>query len=310
VPGVVTLGETMGLLSATEPGPLRHADVLRLGVAGSEFNVAVGLRRLGAPAAWIGRVGDDELGRLVVRELRAEDVTARVVVDHEHPTGLMLKERRSAHGGRVTYYRRGSAGAHLEPGDLDLDLIAVAEVLHVTGITPALSHSARAAVDSAVDTARRAGVLVSVDVNHRDALWERAEAAAVLTELCGRADLVLASADEARMLVGDESPERLAALGPSQAVVKLGARGAVAWVDGEHHQVKALPVREADPVGAGDAFVAGYLAALLEGAGVAARLELARTAGAFAVTVAGDWEGLPTRDELAMLADEEGTVTR
>jgi 2-dehydro-3-deoxygluconokinase len=314
--GLVTLGETMALLSSDQVGRLRHASVLRLGVAGAESNVAIGVRRLGVPAAWTGRVGDDELGQLILRELRAERVdVAAAKVDPGAPTGLMLKEQRTAELARVVYYRRGSAGSRLAPGDLDEATVTGAGVLHLTGITPALSASARAAVYAAAETARGAGVPVSLDFNYRRALWSAAEAAAELRDLTAAAEVVFAGDDEAALVVGERDPAGMAAalarLGPRHAVVKRGADGAVAVVDGAVHEVPALPVQAVDSVGAGDAFVAGYLAELLAGSGPAECLRTAAACGAFAVTAPGDWEGFPTRDELDLLNHRGGgTVIR
>jgi 2-dehydro-3-deoxygluconokinase len=299
----VTLGETMALLSPTEVGLLRHATTMRLGVAGAESNVAIGVRRLGVPAAWLGRVGDDELGRLVLGTLRSEQVDVdAAVLDAEAPTGLMLKERRTAGLARVVYYRRHSAGSRLGPDDLDVDRIERARVLHLTGITPALGPGPRAAVHAAVD------------LNYRAALWGAAEAGAELRDLTGRADLVFAGDDEAPLVVEQGSPPAmaaaLAAMGPGHAVVKCGERGAAAVVDGSARTVPAVPVRAVDSVGAGDAFVAGYLATLLGGAAGEDCLATAAVCGAFAVTVPGDWEGLPTREELHLLGQGGGTVLR
>jgi 2-dehydro-3-deoxygluconokinase len=313
--GLVTLGETMALLSSDQVGRLRHASVLRLGIAGAESNVAIGVRRLGLPAAWSGRVGDDELGQLILRQLRAERVdVAAAKVDPEAPTGLMLKEQRTAELARVVYYRRGSAGSRLAPGDLDEATVTGAGVLHLTGITPALSGSARAAVHAAAETARGAGVPVSLDYNYRSALWSAAEAAAELRDLTAAADLVFAGDDEAALVVDERDPAAmagaLARLGPRHAVVKRGADGAVAVVDGAFHAVPSVAVRAVDSVGAGDAFVAGYLAELLAGSDAAECLATAAACGAFAVTAPGDWEGFPTRDELELLRRRGGTVIR
>ncbi len=313
--GLVTFGETMGLVSSLDIGPLRHASRLGLGVAGSESNVAIGVRRLGRPAAWMGRVGDDELGRLVLARLRGEDVdVGAATVDPEAPTGLMLKAARTAGTVRVTYYRAGSAGSRLAPGHLDEARIRAADVLHLTGITAALSASARAAVFAAAETARGAGVPVAVDPNHRAALWKAGEAAPVLRDLAARADVVIAGAAEARLLVDAQEPSQAAeaihrAWG-CDAIVTLGADGATAVLDGTAHRVPAVPVAVVDPVGAGDGFCAGYLAALLEGAGAAERLRMAAAVGAFAVTTRGDWEGLPDRAEFDRLTDGGDAVTR
>ena len=124
---LLAVGETMALLTTAEVGRLRHASSLTLGVAGAESNVAIGARRLGCPAAWVGRVGDDELGELVVSRIRAEGVdVGGVVRDPGAPTSLMLKERRTATMVRVVYYRRGGPGSRLEPGDLDPAQVAAA----------------------------------------------------------------------------------------------------------------------------------------------------------------------------------------
>jgi 2-dehydro-3-deoxygluconokinase len=312
---LVTLGETMALLWSTEVGLLRHAAQLRLSTAGAESNVAVGVRRLGRTAAWVGRVGADEFGELVLAQLRAQrvDVSA-AVVDDERPTGLMIKSRRTSDVTRVVYYRSGSAGSRLAPGDVPEQLVAGCRVLHVTGITPALSASARDAVFAAVDIARAAGVCVSLDVNYRAKLWSPDDAATALRPLAARVDVLFASEDEAQLLTGEADlaalPAALARLGPPQAVVKRGERGAGAVIDDRPFDVPAVPVSAIDSVGAGDAFVAGYLAGLVAGHPPEERLRTGAAAGAFAVTVAGDWEGLPHADELALLDEAAGTVRR
>jgi 2-dehydro-3-deoxygluconokinase len=302
--GLVTLGETMGLLTPVEIGPAHHGAQVRLGLAGAESNVAIGVRRLGADATWIGRVGRDEMGAMVTRELRAEGVTVHATED-DAPTGLMFKIRRTGELTRVTYYRAGSAGSRLAPPDVDETTVASAGVLHVTGITPALGAAPAAAVRAAVEIARAAGVPVSLDLNYRSALWDATAAGPALRELVKQADVVFAGAHEATLVVEADSPEAtaraLAELGPRQVVVKLGARGCVAVVDGVAYRRAAVPVRVVDPVGAGDAFVAGYLSELMDGAPPERRLTTATAAGAFVVTVPGDWEGLPHRHELALL---------
>lgn len=313
-PYVVTLGETMALLHNQTPGRLAHVAELRLGIGGAESNVAIALTRLGIPACWIGRVGADSLGERVLRELRAEGVQLHAVVDRQAATGLMVKERRTADASHVWYYRAGSAGGRLSPADLPPGLIEGASLLHVTGITPALSATAHEAVSEAVARAHSAGVAVSFDVNHRSSLWSGRDAAAVYHELAGAASIVFAGEDEARLLApAASSPAELAtaiaALGPTQVIIKLGADGCHALIDGVGYDQPAVPVRVVDTVGAGDAFVAGYLAELLTGKDAAGRLRTAVATGAFACSVSGDWEGLPRREDLDLLGSGE-PVTR
>lgn len=304
VADVVTLGETMALLTADDVGPLRFTRSLTLGFGGAESNVAVGVARLGRTAAWMGTVGDDEFGRLILAGLRGEQVdVSAATVDPDLPTALMVKERRTLRSRRVTYYREDLAGSRLHRDDLDLEAIRRARVLHVSAITPGLSQQAREAVGTAMAGAGEGGATVSLDLNYRSAVWPVDAAVPVMRDLARRADVLFASEREAAMLVGDEADPQAAVrglveMGPGQVIVKRAERGAVAHIGGEDHAVDPVDVPVVDPVGAGDAFAAGYLVGLLDGLDARERLRFAATAGAFAVTVPGDWEGMPTRDDL------------
>jgi 2-dehydro-3-deoxygluconokinase len=303
--GLLTFGETMGLVAADGIGPLAYAKSFSFGIGGAESNVAMGVARLGGPATWLGRVGPDATGELIAARIAAAGVRTLAITD-EAFTGLMVRHRRSGEFAQVDYHRAGSAGSRLSPADVPAPEIKAASIVHVTGITPALSESARAAVFQSVETARAAGVAVSIDVNYRTKLWNRYDAASVLRDLVSRADIVFASPEEAALFVGgDDVASALAELGPAEVIVKDGGRGCVALIDGERHKVPALSVTVVDPVGAGDAFVAGYLADRLAGATAAERLTTAIASGAFAVTVPGDCEGAPTRAELAALTGDD-----
>ncbi len=310
---VVTLGETMALVRAAHVGSLATESEMRLGVGGAESNVAIALSRLGTPATWLGRVGADPLGERILRELRAEGVDARAIVDDGAPTGLMVKESRTPTSTRVLYYRSASAGSRLSVEDVATAEIATAGLLHVSGITPALSESAAAAVDAAIDAAGEAGIPVSFDVNHRASLWVGRDSSSVYRRLAARSTIVFAGEDEARLLAEGESPavlaRRIAELGPTQVVIKLGPDGCFALVDGVEYAQDAIRIDPVDTVGAGDAFVAGYLAELLAGLPVADRLATAVKTGAFACLNTGDWEGFARRSELALLDGGE-PVTR
>ncbi|MFC8567883.1 sugar kinase [Streptomyces sp. NPDC057245] len=314
--GLVTFGESMGRVSADQIGLLDLCRSFTLSVGGAESNVAIAAARLGADATWAGRLGDDSVGDTIERRLRTEGVRSRITRDSGF-TGLMVCTRRTNAGIRVDYHRAGSAGSRLTWDDIGDDLIREASVLHVTGITPALGDSARDTTLRAVRAARAAGVTVSVDVNYRSKLWAPHRAAPVLRELVAAADLVFAGPEEAGLVLGaqDDGPAHacdplgraraLTALGPRDAVVKDGPRGCAAVLGGREYVRAAVPVRTVDPVGAGDAFVAGYLAELLAGGDAGTRLTTATRAGAYAVTVPGDCEGLPFRHELDSFAAAE-----
>lgn len=312
---LLTFGEA--LVSLRSAGPLATGGALTMHLAGAESNVAIGLARLGHRTAWAGRVSDDELGRYVLRQLRAEGVDVdHVTRDPERLAGLMFLERRTADLTRVGYHRAGSAGSALHLDDLRPALAAGTRVLHLTGITPALSETAREASRWAAETASRAGALVCLDVNHRARLWSRDDARAVLTPLAGYASVLVASADELD-LVGEAGADEVTVVaglldrGVETVLVKLGGDGARAYTrDGVRH-TPALPVTAVDTVGAGDAFTAGYLSGHLDGLDLAGRLRRAVTLGAFAVAGHGDWEALPRRDELSLLDDlQPGSTLR
>jgi len=293
----VTFGETMLLLTGRDTGAVPDLDHMHVDTGGAESNVAIGLVRAGVPTTWIGRVGTDPAGDRVARDVRREGVDVVAVPDPDRSTGIMMKERLSDGRTRVTYHRRGSAGSALRPSDLPPGVVEGAALLHVTGITLALSDEARATVVAALDRADAAGVPVSFDVNHRPKLIDPDTAREHYRAVARRSSIVFAGDDEARLVLGsagDEGDDEvlahgLAALARGRAVVKLGSRGAVASVDGEFLRRPATPVRVVDPVGAGDAFVAGWLAASLAGATTAEALDRAADAGALACTVESDW---------------------
>ncbi len=311
---VVTLGETM--VSLRTGTPLRLGGAMTMTMAGAESNVAIGLARLGHAVRWGGRVGADEVGAFILRTLRAESVdVGTVAVDAGRPTGLMLAERRIADISRVSYYRAGSAGSALATADALACLAGNPRILHLTGITPALSGSAAEAVRTAARLAREAGTLVSVDVNYRSRLWSPEQARPVLSALVRGADIVIASEDELGLVVADAQDEagaaaELATSGVSHLVIKRGAHGATVWHQGLAHHAPAISVTVLDTIGAGDGFTAGYLSGVLDGLRPPEALRRGTVTGAFAVAGIGDWEGLPTRAELPLLDAETGSTVR
>lgn len=306
---IVTIGETMALLRTREIGSLRHLTDLSLGIGGAESNVAIGLRRLGVDAGWLGRVGDDALGERVIRELRAEDLDVRCVVDATAPTGLMLKERPTSQSTMVSYYRSGSAGSKLSPADIPPGWIEGADLLHLSGITALVSESARDCISNAIDRARGAGVRISFDVNYRSALASADVAGPILQSFVERADVVFGGAEELELIrPGMSAPEAASAIardGRREVILKRGAYGATAFVQNMVLQSPGCAVDVVDTVGAGDAFVAGYLSALLEGLPISERLLRANACGALLCMSHGDWESSPSHPDLKRFNDTE-----
>lgn len=274
-----------------------------MSIGGAEANVCIAASRLGIATTWVGRVGSDRVGELISRRLRANGVTTAATRDPGF-TGVMVCTRRTSTALEVDYHRAGSAGSRLAPADLTDDVLGSADVLHVTGITPALSASAGEAIRSAVTRARARAIPVSFDVNYRGKLWSPRLAAPVLNTIARQADIVFAGVEEAQILLDSDASDpaelagSIAALGPDEVILKLGAAGCLALVDGTIYTVPAVPTVVLDPVGAGDAFVAGYLVERISGNSAQQRLDTAVHMGAVAVSVPGDCENLPFRNEL------------
>ncbi|WP_255770642.1 sugar kinase [Pseudarthrobacter sulfonivorans] len=315
---LLTFGESM--VSLRSAGPLSAGGSLDMHVAGAESNVAVGVARLGHSVSWAGVIGADPHGEYILRQLRSEGVHVQQRVDPSRSTGVMFLEQRTADLTRAFYYRSASAGSTISRSDVGAALNAGPRVLHLTGITAALSADAREALEYAVERAAAEGVLVSLDVNYRSKLWTRDEARAVLAPVARHADIVIASDDELDLVSSTARPgtsddaetalaDELLGRGVTEVVVKRGADGAGVHTVSGRFESAAVPVTSIDTVGAGDAFTAGYLSALLDGEDVAVRLERGTVMGAFAVSTAGDWEGLPGRDELALLATTQSGAT-
>lgn len=314
----VTVGETMASFRAA--GPLRLGGTAMLSIAGAESNVAIGLARLGHVVRWAGRVGDDELGELILRTLRAENVdVSYAATDPARPTGLIVFEPGAGHLMRAHYYRANSAGSAVAARDVLAALDPPPRVLHVTGITPALGQGAAEAVLTAMRYARPAGTRVCLDVNYRSRLWAPEQARAALRSLAPYADILIASVDELPLLAQDADPlpsdpaedhpgalartaRQLLGDVTAEVVITRGAAGATVITTGQVVSLPAHRVPVADVVGAGDAFAAGYLSGYLDGLGTSARLARAITTSAFAVSTMGDWEGLPTRADLTRIA--------
>jgi 2-dehydro-3-deoxygluconokinase len=286
----------MALFVPAEPGPPDEVKRWARTIGGAESNVACHLPALGVSSGWASAVGDDPFGRALLREVASHGVdVSACYVDPERPTGLYIKES-GAGGSPVRYYRTGSAASGMGPALLDrLDLGGV-RVLHLSGITPALSESCLALVRAFLEMPR-GDLLISFDVNLRPALWAGRDPS-LLADLAGRADIVLTGDDEAQRVWGTGDPAELRALlpHPRTLVVKHGERG-VTLVEGDPLFAPALEVDVVEPVGAGDAFAAGFLAATLRGAEPLARLRQGHLQAA-ATLLTSDDVGVPLPREV------------
>jgi 2-dehydro-3-deoxygluconokinase len=296
---VVSVGETMAMLTPVDAQPVQGESLLRLTVGGAESNVVCGLASMGYRTAWVGRLGADPFADIVRARLGECGVDLDAVeIDPARPTGLYLKDPHPD-GTQVHYYRRGSAASAMGPELADLPVVRNTRIVHVSGITPALSQSCAELIDALLLDRRAGGPLVSFDVNYRPALWPAGQAASVLLPLARAADLVLVGRDEAAALWGTATADDVRALLPEVArlVVKDAEHGATAYDGAERTFSPAPRVRVVEPVGAGDAFAAGYLAGLLDGRPARDRLRLGHLAAAAVLGIAGDLVPPPSSAE-------------
>lgn len=214
----------------------------------------------------------------------------------------------------VTYHRQGSAASLLTPDDVLPAMTSDTRILHITGITQALGDSAAAAVETIIATARERGILVAYDVNHRARLTSTQEAGRRLARILPKIDILFCGEDELHVLQAatdsDHPIQAAKATGITELIIKRAAAGATCHAhDGDHH-APAVPVPLVDTVGAGDAFAAGYLSAVLDDLPVPDRLTRATHFAAFTISTPGDWEGLPQPHDLALLSSPQGTTVR
>lgn len=309
---LMTLGEALIVLDPLSRGPLRHVGGFEKNLGGAELNVAVGLSRLGHRAGWAGRLGDDEFGKEILAFARGEGVdVSGATLDPEAPTGLYFKEWRALGQLRVYYYRAGSAASRMRFEEADLEHLLSGEILHLTGITSALSEGCHDLVERLFSAADERGVTVSFDVNLRWRLFEGRDPRKTLAPLAARADLLFLSDDEAELLFDGSDPGSIREARRdirAETVVVHGAEGAFAVEEAGVFEKAAYKVDVVDTVGAGDAFVAGFLSGRLRGWSTEECLDLANACGACAVTVPGDLKGLPTNEEvLALMHGRPGT---
>jgi 2-dehydro-3-deoxygluconokinase len=301
---VVCLGETMGQIVPASGASVRTAKSFKMHHAGAESNVAVGLARLGHSVAWVSRLGNDAIGFRIADALEEEGV--RVMLGAEETcgrTGIFVKD--PANG--VSYYRSGSAASTMDRHDVLRALEATPRVLHLSGITAALSPTCDDAVAYALAAAKKRGIVTSFDVNYRAALWpSETSAADRLLELASASDVVFVGLDEAMTLWGTVDERAVRELLPSvpRLVVKDGSRGATEFVGDQSTEVSALVVEVVEVVGAGDAFAAGYLSSFLQGASSVSALRAGHLMARNALGSRSDFGRKIDRGRLSLLAND------
>lgn len=308
---VLTCGEALVLLQPVERGRLISVHQFQTRVAGAELNFSIGLARLGIPVGFLGAVGADPFGDLVVRTLAGEGVDTTGVERLPHPTGIFFKEWFGiGPDPNVYYYRHQSAGSLWDPNvEASEALLEEANWFHTSGITFMIGPKSRHSAEALVMACHARGISVSLDLNLRRKLGAPEAWRAVLEPLLSACDVIFASQEELRAVLGTDDPRILVDRGlisEHQAlVVKTGQDGAWAFVSDKRFSAPSFPVDTiVDRVGAGDGFAAGVIAARLKGWPWERALSLGNLIGAFAIAHPGDYEGYPTWAEAEWVLEQ------
>jgi 2-dehydro-3-deoxygluconokinase len=311
-PEIVSLGEPLLEFNSIDPGPLKNARQYEVGWGGDTSNFVIATSRLGGKAGYIGRLGSDDFGHIILDLWHKEGVDTRfVILDQEnYPTGIYFISRQGEEHS-FTYYRKDSAASRISPKDVPREYIANAKIFHASGISQAISNSACDAVFYAIDIAREAGSLVSYDPNLRPVLWGERRARAIVLETVGLADFVFPSMEDSVFLTGSKEPEeianRLLKLGPKVVVIKLGNQGALLATGDQLEPIHPIKVNVVDTTGAGDVFDAAFLTAHLRGCPLNECTRFANAAAALTTTGWGAVKPIPYKGDVdALLRGTDG----
>jgi 2-dehydro-3-deoxygluconokinase len=314
---IITFGEAMIRLSPPNFLRLEQAHSLDLKVGGAELNTAVGLARLGRSAAWISRLTDNPLGRLIANRAREAGVsTEHLVWTKDDRVGVYFLEFGAApRASSVVYDRKGAAIASIRPGTVPwASIFPGVKWFHVTGITPALSASAAATTREALEAAKAAQVTTSIDLNYRVKLWTTAEAGKWMSEFMPLCDVLITTEEDAEKVFGitgkdfDEVAVKTAEKFKLKTVaitlrenplVWKNSWSAIAWHGGKIYRTRTYEVEIVDRLGAGDSFAAGFIHAALDG-DVQRALDFGVAASAIKHSIPGDFNWV-TRDEVESL---------
>ena len=292
---LVSIGETMALMR--EERQAKKESCFRLGFGGAESNVLTQVSRLGLRARWFSSLGQDSFGELVRLGLASQNVDTVLHDANSRPTGFMVKTYGDRIDPEVEYFRSNSAASQIRPTDLNLDDLFRTRMLHMTGIFPALSPEASQSSMRVFEEARGREVPISFDVNYRKKLWDESDASKYMRQIWRHSTYLFGDREELSLLFEGTPPDSdealLAELSEQSRVVvlKKGSTGAAAIAAGDYISVPAAPADVVDTVGAGDAFVGGFLTGMLFSLEVRAALSLATICGAAACESRGDWEG-------------------
>lgn len=300
---VLTVGESMVVLSPKSLGAMRYSNEFTRFFAGAESNVAIALTRLGHSVSWGSQVGNDEFGMALLSFIRGEGVdTSFVKVSDAGPTGLLFKEIRHSDDIRIQYYRDGSAASHMHPDLLSEDQFTKLKIFHVTGITPGLSDTAFQTIMQALEWCKKYDVTVVFDPNIREKFLKKPGYTQKLDQILHYTDVLIPNIQEATQLLKTDTMKQQVnvafSYGIKTIIIKDGQTGAFYFTNSEEGFAPHYTVEVVDSVGAGDAFASGIISGILDGLSLHETVKTANAMGALAITAVGDITNLPNRLEL------------
>lgn len=305
---ILCLGEPMLEFNQLPPDETGRALYLE-GHGGDTSNAAVAAARAGARAGYITALGQDAPGDSFMALWAREGVDSSTVIRRrDAPTGIYFVTH-GPEGHAFTFYRAGSAASRMAPDDMPEEAIRAAKVLHVSGISQAISTSAADACFRAMEIARGAGVTVSYDTNLRRALWPLPRARATIHAALRMADIALPSYDDATALTGLEQPDAIADFYLEMAprvILKLGKDGVMVATREGRTTLPGRVVKAVDATGAGDTFAGNFLARFVAGDALEEAARYANAAAALATTGYGAVAPMPKADAVrAFLAEKQ-----
>ena len=296
MPDLFTFGEAMALFMSSDTDSVKTARKYEMSAAGAEGNVAVAAKRLGLDVHFVTKLGDDFLGDNVISQFQSEGIDTTPFIRSENYTGALVRNRGQEEPLDVTYLRRCAAASTFEPKDIDENILAKSRWLHVTGITVALSDSARDSVAHALEIARKHQIQTSFDLNIRRKLWSPEKASTTLRELARDVRLITGGVDEYELVFGSKDPEENLRIATSKniqtAIMTAGPELVRVLDNGVRFDFEPEVVKTVDPVGSGDAFISGTICGLLGGLDIRQAIKQGSRCGAMVAATMGDWAGM------------------
>jgi len=261
------------------------------------------IARLGINAFFVGAVGNDDFGKLIIRRFKEDGVdTSCIKILEDYTTGVAFVTYFGDGSRKFIYHLSRAATGQIYPDDVKEEYFSSLNYLHVVGSTMSINENCRKACRKAIDIVKKAGGKISFDPNFRPELASEREIREFFDPILNLSDIVFPTREEVEVLTGKKDLKRasleILEKGPQIVAVKKGKEGSSIFTLEEEFHIPAFEVEEVDPTGAGDCYCAGFIAGIARGLDLKEAAKLANAVGALAVTKKGPMEGAPTWSEV------------